>query len=372
MILTKEYTQILFLLFGTLLLFIILYSIRELKFIYKLHNSLPYIKESKTVNTPSDKTWLIHAYVPDHNAGSEWMAHAINTYLTREKGERINVIANETSVPMYDSVKIYSINDIELPSIINKSDLLFSHHTMEPNAVKTALVCKKPIVLLMHDHGRKRYLREYKRILPNNVYIIHNSKWIQEWYSEYNFPSFVLYPPVDWKEYAVERKRDYITLINCNQNKGGHILIEIAKKMPDVQFLGVMGAYNKQIINKNIVNIRYIDSTPNIKEVYARTDILLMPSKEESWGRTAVEAMSSGIPVIVHPTPGLKESCGSAGIYCDRDSIDHWVKEIRKLKTDDAYYKTKSEACKRRAIELDPEPQLEALSKWLRTIQWKD
>ena len=97
---SKEYKKILFLLFGTLLIFIILYSLQELKFIYKIHSSLPYIKESKIMNTPSEKTWLIHAYVPDHNAGSEWMAHAINTYLTREKGEKINVIANETSVPM--------------------------------------------------------------------------------------------------------------------------------------------------------------------------------------------------------------------------------------------------------------------------------
>lgn len=369
----KEYKRILFLFFGTILFFILMYVIRELRFIYSIRSAHPYtLQLDHSPSTSNEKTWLIHAYVPDHNAGSEWMAHAINTYLTREKGEKINVISNATSVPKYDGIHIYAIEDTKVPEIISKSNLLFSHHTMEANAVQTAKLSKKPIVLLMHDHHRKQNLREYCKILPKNVYVIHNSKWIQNWYSEYNLPSFVLYPPVDWREYAVERKREFVTLINCNTNKGGKILIEIAKKMPEVQFLGVLGAYNQQIQDTSVPNIRYINSTPQIKEVYARTDILLMPSKEESWGRTAVEAMSSGIPVIAHPTPGLLESCGNAGIYCKRDSIEDWVKEIRKLRSDEAYYNAISAKCKERAIELDPEPQLEALSKWLEKIQWRD
>ncbi|WP_262928542.1 glycosyltransferase family 4 protein [Streptomyces sp. CBMA152] len=49
------------------------------------------------------------------------------------------------------------------------------------------------------------------------------------------------------------------------------------------------------------------------EHVYSRSRVILMPSLYESWGRVAVEAFASGIPVIAHTTPGLVESMGEAG-----------------------------------------------------------
>ena len=252
------------------------------------------------------------------------------------------------------------------------SSIIFSHHTQEPNAVITAGIVKRPIVLLMHDHGRKDFLRQYSSLsYSKNIYLIHNSNWLKEYYSGFGFQNFVLYPPVFWKDYETETSRQYITLINCNKNKGGEVLIKIAKKMSDLQFMGVKGAYNKQIIDSRVSNILYIPQTPYIKSVYAKTGILLMPSKEESWGRTAIEAMSSGIPVIAHPTPGLLESCGDAGIFCDREKPDTWIAAIRRLKTDAEYYKSVSDLCRARAKELDPTPQLKEMSLWLQGLKWQ-
>ena len=42
----------------------------------------------------------------------------------------------------------------------------------------------------------------------------------------------------------------------------------------------------------------------------------------------AVEALAHGIPVIAHPTPGLRESLGFAGTYVDRDNIDAWEAQL--------------------------------------------
>jgi glycosyltransferase involved in cell wall biosynthesis len=90
-----------------------------------------------------------------------------------------------------------------------------------------------------------------------------------------------------------------------------------------------------------------------------------MPSKEETWGRTAVEAMSSGIPVIAAPTPGLRECCGDAAIFCDRGDIDAWISAIQKLRSDREYYNWRSSVAHERARALDPEPDLERLDKWM-------
>jgi glycosyltransferase involved in cell wall biosynthesis len=72
-----------------------------------------------------------------------------------------------------------------------------------------------------------------------------------------------------------------------------------------------------------------MENMADIRGVYRQTGILIMPSHYESYGRTAVEAMCSGIPVIANPTPGLLESCGSAGYFADRNKLDEWVEAIR-------------------------------------------
>ena len=284
----------------------------------------------------------------------------------------MNVIVNTSPVREFERVHISVRNLIENNErFVKHSAVIMSHHNEEPRAVQTAAIAKRPIVLLMHDDGRKPYLQEYvRRSSRKNIYLIHNSYWLKRYYSVFGFRSIVVHPPVDWREYATETTREYVVVINCNKNKGGDVLIEIAKKMPDVKFMGVKGAYNKQITSSHIPNITYVEQTSYIKDIYSKTDILLMPSAEESWGRTAVEAMSSGIPVIANPTAGLLESCGDAGIFCKRAAVDDWVQEIRRLKEDSEYYETVSRRSKLRAQELDPEPQLKAMRQWLKTLKW--
>ena len=316
-------------------------------------------------------TWLIHMYPPIHNAGAEWMAHAMNRYMVHNAGWKANVVLNKASVNEFERVVIVdrkNVNTIE--TYVKHSSVLISHLDNEPNAIQTAIVAQRPLVLVMHNNYRKKYLDHFAHMLPKNLYLIHNSYWIKDYYSSYNIPSIVVYPPVFWKEYETETTREFVTLINLNKNKGGDVLVKIAKKMPDIKFMGVKGGYDKQILNIHLTNINYVENTSFIKSAYAKTDILLVPSKEESWGRVAVEAMSSGIPVIAHPTPGLLESCGDAGIFCDRDDPDAWVAAIRRLKTDADYYKSVSDLCKKRAKELDPTPQLKEMSLWLETLKW--
>jgi glycosyltransferase involved in cell wall biosynthesis len=134
-----------------------------------------------------------------------------------------------------------------------------------------------------------------------------------------------------------------------------------------VEFAGVRGGYDKQIITTT-PNITYLENTPRIQEVYAKTKILLVPSQYESWGRVAVEAMSSGIPVIANPTPGLKEALGNAGIFCYREDVSAWTREIKRLMEDSTHYQTVSDRCRLRAKELDPVPQMDAFAAWIGKI----
>jgi glycosyltransferase involved in cell wall biosynthesis len=379
---SKKYNNIFLICVIILLLGILYYIFKDLLdyvFMYlKIKNSKKYLSKSYQPSPVLEEdgntfTWLIHMYPPMHNAGAEWMAHAMNRYLVDARGYNVNVIVNETKVNEFERVVIMKPDNKENNNYyIRHSNALITHLDMESSAIITAQKAKRPLVVVMHNNYRKIFLSQYVNFLNKNIYIIHNSNWIKEYYSSFNIPSIVVYPPVYWKEYATETTREFVTLINLNYNKGGNVFIEIAKRMPDIKFLGVKGGYDGQIMNKNVSNITYLPNTAFIKDMYAKTDILLVPSKEESWGRVAVEAMSSGIPVIANPTPGLVESCGEAGIFCKRNDIDSWVREIRRLKTDSEYYKTKSDLCLMRAKELDPEPQLKAMADWLSAIKWQE
>jgi glycosyltransferase involved in cell wall biosynthesis len=181
----------------------------------------------------------------------------------------------------------------------------------------------------------------------------------------------VFIPAVDYRAYRVDeekRTKKYVTLSNVNDNKGGHLLIQLAKAIPEMEFQGILGGYRKQITYNNLPNLRYIEHTTEIKEVYAQTMIQIMPSKEETWGRTAVEAMSSGIPVVVSPTPGLRECCSDAAIYCDRGDLEAWVTTLRKLKDDKEFYNQRSRVALERARSLDPNPVLDSMEVWFDSV----
>src|SRR5690606_19054142 len=100
------------------------------------------------------------------------------------------------------------------------------------------------------------------------------------------------------------------------------------------RFLGVTGIYGRQQDLAGLANVEVIPHVPHPEmrgRVYARTRVLLVPSSYESWGRVASEAICSGIPVVAHPTPGLRECLGDAGLFVDRRDVDGWVRTLANL-----------------------------------------
>jgi len=112
---------------------------------------------------------------------------------------------------------------------------------------------------------------------------------------------------------------------------------------------------------------------PEFRNVLRQAHIVLMPSNYESYGRVAVEAACAGIPAIVHPTEGLLEALGEAGIYCDRDDIPAWKAEIDKLYSNEIYYKKRSDLAFKLADGLNPEAEFDRLEvALLKTVaDWK-
>lgn len=321
--------------------------------------------------------WSLHLYLPGHSCGSEMMAHHINRYLI-SKGHEVRVILHQSE--MYNIACPYVYEGVEVFGATGHldayrwADIIFSHLDFTQYTLIVARAANRPLVHLVHNDI------EYNCIVnaANGTNIVYNSEWIKN-ILNYKWPSVVMHPPCDSSYYDVDRTgAEAITLISLNKNKGGEFFYKLAEAMPDRKFIGVIGGYDSQCLTNVPDNVQIIGNSPDILSVYKRTRILLMPSLYESWGRTATEAMCSGIPVICTPTPGLKENCGNAAKYLGhkltdidpgepqvhRGSVQTWVKAIKSLDSP-ARYEKYSLLSRKRAAELNPLKELEELESFL-------
>ena len=301
--------------------------------------------------------WHVQQYLPKAKSGSEWNAHEINKWLM-ERGHLVKVMTSAMNNEYYEYEGI---------PVFNRSHDWYFHHdwadvifTQLDFAADVAEDCKKtkkPAVWFAHNTFNYISVRRNQ-----HINVVYNSHWGSE-HGKYPNNSFILQPPVNIDHYRVERGEE-ITLINLNRNKGAELFYEVAQMMPEYKFLAVQGGYGEQIY-KDLPNVTYMVNQPDIRNAYKRTKILLMPSQYESWGRTATEAMASGIPCIVSDLPALRENCGDAGIYCSPDRPHQWVNAIKNVVNN---YELCSRAAFDRADELRPHDKLINFEQWVTTL----
>jgi glycosyltransferase involved in cell wall biosynthesis len=213
----------------------------------------------------------------------------------------------------------------------------------------------RPIVATAHFDGR--YLAVTDLASPNwvEMFLFINRTMEKTFRSKVVFPQSIVRtgtvrPLMHEDKIRMDEppNGDAITLVNANVNKGVTQFIELAKRMPNRKFLAVRPYYGELWIPPAPSNVEWIPFDDDIRNVLKRTHILLLPSKYESFGRIAVEAMYNGIPVIyskpdkdnVDPagtTEGVEEWIVPAGIACSRDAADEWVAEIERLDDPDVY-----------------------------------
>ncbi|MER8220887.1 glycosyltransferase family 4 protein [Streptomyces sp. NPDC094143] len=312
----------------------------------------------------------VHAMPPEHNAGAEHMLVSMLRPLV-ERGHDVSVwlsrYGKASKVYDYRGIRVVPLEArLDFPTAVRKAHVLISHLECVPSTSALARGYGKPVVVICHNTHRPTFR---DAAAGGTALAVYNSQWMRReaelFFAEYPKAvrpgaELIVRPPVFADEYAT-RPGKAITLINCNPEKGGKVLEALARRMPDQQFLAVKGAYGEQIL-PDLPNVEVVDHVrgEDMREkVYSRTRVLLMPSSYESWGRVGIEALASGIPVVAHPTPGLCESLGEAGVFVDRNDVAGYEAVLRKLLTP-AEYRLASKRAKARSAELDPTGELAA------------
>lgn len=151
------------------------------------------------------------------------------------------------------------------------------------------------------------------------------------------------------KEFGIDKNKFVVLCVGqLQKRKGVKDFIEVAKKMPDVQFVWAGGFSFKQISDgynelKKIVetppkNVKFLGIIPREKmnDLYNISDVMFLPSYEELFPMTVLESANCNIPILLRDIELYKGILD--GYYLKGNNNDDFEKEINMLKNDTEYY----------------------------------
>lgn len=307
----------------------------------------------------------VHGWLPHLAAGSERaMQHLLKPLI--DSGSEVTVFALQAIGDPYQFEGAWVIPGPPSLDSLSKPDLVLTHHRI--GTVFGSLVADHfGIPLVTYLHNERYDIQEMLHCKPD--FVLYNTQWVKEVCEPmHSAPGLVIHPPLEPERHQTD-KGDKVTLINMSDNKGVDTFYKTAKLLPDVQFLGVQGTHGEQRLDA-YANVSIMLTTQDMRNVWAQTALLLMPSGYESYGMCAAEASVSGIPTFAHPTPGLKECLGTAGTFIDREKPEEYAEAIRNYFSNAEYRKKLDKAAVRRGVKLitQSEKELYSWMEWVPTI----
>lgn len=123
------------------------------------------------------------------------------------------------------------------------------------------------------------------------------------------------------------------------KNKGGDYFVKAAEKMPDVEFILAGDGPDRERVEAmapgNVKKLGRVSEKEKL-ELYAASDLFVLPTISEGFPLVILEAMAMGLPIISTTIWGIQEVMGDrkcATLLPPKD-LDRLVKEITTLKTD--------------------------------------
>lgn len=181
----------------------------------------------------------------------------------------------------------------------------------------------------LNDKSHKEYLRKTKIYNNTNISFISPSKIHKDIASTSPILSHKqikvihhgidtgLFYPIDKKSaklcLGLEINKNYILNVSVNlndENKGLFLLYNALSNLNiDNTELLLIGnnEYNNKELKIPIKNLGFINDEILLRIVYSAADLLVLPSKEESFGLTAAESMACNTPVVAFKSTGIED-----------------------------------------------------------------
>lgn len=292
---------------------------------------------------------MLYAYPPQRWAGADIQNAAVLTALAAA-GHEVEVWTTEkTGGYLRDDVRV-------MPNLATRrypktADLILTAPDCGSVGPSIAKALNIPLVGMVHNTGRRTgaYLKRWTWDL-----LVWNSDATREAFGAAPGLGMVVWPYLRLPAHATVGRA--VTIASLSEAKGARIWWEMASRFPDQAFYGVLPPYGPPMLRPPgletyLPNVNLLPTIPHqhVGELWAMSAIMLSPSGEESWGMANLEAMAHGVPVLAHPTPGVREALGDGGWLIDRSRERDWENAIRTLLTDedrmaDARYRARARA----------------------------
>lgn len=231
-------------------------------------------------------------------------------------------------------VNIRDISKIDKPIVWTMRDMWpmtgGCHYSMDCQNYKYGCgQCKQLNSKTKYDISRY-VLKRKKRFIPNNIIMVGISEWLSNQAREsllfndfdirtiHNAVNTTDYSPIN-KKLAREKlglntdKKVILTgsINNSDYYKGFDKYVESLIYLDNQKFhLCFFGKIDKSVLNKldfEYTDFGYLQDKSTQRNVYSCADVFVSPSKMDAFGKTLVEAMACGTPVVCFNSTGPRD-----------------------------------------------------------------
>ena len=178
------------------------------------------------------------------------------------------------------------------------------------------------------------------------------------------YNAVALYTFVDTSIFHEREKKSHsdgifklVTVGNLKPQKNHQFLLEAFKKLKqekislDIYGNGFLEAGMQKTIAANSLPILLKGQAKNIEQVLGHYDLFVMPSLYEGFALSVLEAMATGVPLLLTDISSFKEQCENTAAYFTLNDLDDFVKKVIHLRNNKEQLNAFGSAAKKRVME---------------------
>lgn len=156
------------------------------------------------------------------------------------------------------------------------------------------------------------------------------------------------------KRYGIENKSLVLGVsLGWNDSKGLDVFIELAKRLGENYTVLLVGTDERtdKLLPENVISIHRTQNVKELAELYSAADVLVNPTREDTFPTVNIEALACGTPVVTFRSGGSPECIDeSCGVVVEKNDVEEMERQIKRVCEDKPFTE---KACVARAKQFD-------------------